>query len=271
MVYERSLEMFLVIISILCILLIIPLYIVCALSEQKVLKLVSYRQYWFAWIPLANTYALMDAFKEVIIGFPLLNLNIGNLYFKIIYFVALVLTFIGAGANKALGFLLFLILLLLNASIYTYIYAVMENTSLKDTKILGLISGIIPIIPVVKFLMYNQNNLVNNQIAYNIIKSNTALYNSNMQMNQGFNQNMQMNNGFNQNMQMNQGFGQNMQMNNGFGQNMQMNNGFDQNTQMNQGFDPNMQMNQPMQMNQDFSQNQLMQNQQMQMDQSMQR
>ena len=223
--------------------LILPVYIVCALSEMHVLKLVKYDKVWMAWIPFANVYALMDGFKDVIIGFPLLNLCIGNQYFKITYFVSIILTFLGATANKGIGTIISLVLLMLNASIYTYIYAVMENKGINETKIIGLISAFIPLIAIIKFFMYNENNLVNNQLAYNIINSNVNKMNNQIQqaqMNYANQMQSPYGNQMNQSTQM-QGFSQNnmMQPQSNTNQPMQMN-------QMQNQFNAN----QPMQMNQ---------------------
>ena len=154
-----------------------PFYVVTSLAIFRVLKLVEYDKVWFAWIPIINTYSLIDAFKCVIQGFPLLNYQVDIKTFKILWGIGTFLPIFGISTSHSIfAFILFIIKILIMSSLYTYIYATMEYTSLNNQKVLGLISGIIPVIAIVKFFLYNKKNLnlENNEILNRVILYNRA-------------------------------------------------------------------------------------------------
>jgi hypothetical protein len=128
----------------------IAVYVVCSLGYMKALKRLGYKNAWLAWIPLVCNYALADAVAPGqenvnIIG----TLSIPAILFKLWWVVAFVLGYI-----PTVGTILNIIVQVICLG-YTFIkmFAIIDNTSEDQQKVLGYISGFFPIVAAIKFLV----------------------------------------------------------------------------------------------------------------------
>lgn len=149
-------------------------YIISSFAVFRLLRLVRYDKSFLAWIPVVKDFALIDAFKGVISGFPIIGLQCSVKNFKIAWIISVLIPSIGIGSESVvLSAILCILHIVIMGSVFTYIYASMENTSLSSRTFLGLLSGIFGIIAVIKFYMYNNSNLYNNRYIQQVINVNT--------------------------------------------------------------------------------------------------
>ena len=132
---------------------IIACYIIFSMSHMKALKAMGYDKAWLAWIPYGVWYACADAVagdEEQVRLFD--SFEVPALVFKLWWIVPLVLNFVSFSGSleNMINFALNLVFL---GSTYAKMYAVLDRKSEKETQTIGAVSGIVPIVAVVKFLM----------------------------------------------------------------------------------------------------------------------
>lgn len=124
----------------------IAVYFVCAFATYRALKLLGYDKAWLGFIPCANMYALADVtgYDEVDLGF---NIKVPMTLFKFWWAIAYLIIMIPVVG----GILSFALQILCLGWNYMVVYAMLDGTSLKEQKVIGYISALIGIVPVVKF------------------------------------------------------------------------------------------------------------------------
>lgn len=132
---------------------IIACYIIFSMSHMKALKAMGYDKAWLAWIPYGVWYACADAVAgddEQVRLFD--SFEVPVLVFKLWWIVPLVLNFVSFSGSleNMINFALNLVFL---GSTYAKMYAVLDHKTEKETQTIGAVSGIVPIVAVVKFLM----------------------------------------------------------------------------------------------------------------------
>jgi hypothetical protein len=145
-----SIAVFGILLCIIGVLLVVACYIVCALGFMKALKRVGYPNAWLAWIPLAQYYALADVAAQgqeniTIIG----TLSIPAMLYKLWWVVAIVINIVPAiGSILALA-----ITIICSGHVFTRLFAMIERTSEQSQQAIGYISGFIPLVGAIKFLV----------------------------------------------------------------------------------------------------------------------
>ena len=141
----------------------IALYIVSSLSIFRLLKIYGYQNAWIAWIPIINQYALGDVAiteEKVKIG----TVDLPAFLFKFWWIGAFILGYIPEiGTLAALAVQIFFF-----GTVLTRIYATVENRPEKDVRIVGYLSGWIPLIAYIKFLLYGKDRQIRSADAGNI-------------------------------------------------------------------------------------------------------
>lgn len=132
--------------------LVIIVYIWSGIQISKVLRMLGYQKSWMAWIPLANYYALADAIKDENNNITAFGRDINYLFFAFFWIIGLVLSYI-----PRVGTLLNLTASIIGlGSVFSTIYSRLEDKKIKDTLMIGLISGLIPIVALIKFTGYKE-------------------------------------------------------------------------------------------------------------------
>ncbi len=122
-------------------------YVLMALGTYHVLKKLDFAYPWLAWIPVAQTVALGLCCKEEDNTTKIMGYSVPNIVVALMPVIAIVVA--------AIHTLLYIVVCVIGVgTIYSIIYAKMENKQPQETVVLGFISGFLPIIAVVKFLIY---------------------------------------------------------------------------------------------------------------------
>ena len=131
----------------------IAVYVLMGISHMKVLNALGYDKAWMVWIPVIGIYyACADAAaqrKESVTLFG--RIKIPAVVFKF-WWVILLLEFVNPIAKLA-KFLVLVGRVVLLGSAYASLYARLEGKMDQDTQAIGLISGLVPIVAMVKFFM----------------------------------------------------------------------------------------------------------------------
>ena len=132
---------------------VIACYIIFSMSHMKALQAMGYDKAWLAWIPYGVWYACADAVagdEEQVRLFD--SFAVPVLVFKLWWIVPLILNFVSFNGSleNMINFALNLVFL---GSTYAKMYAVLDHKTEKETQTIGAVSGIVPIVAVVKFLM----------------------------------------------------------------------------------------------------------------------
>lgn len=128
----------------------IAYYVVSSLAHMKALKALNYERPWMAWIPLANYYAYADvtANRQESVPIFLGRLNVPAMLYKFWWAIMIVVSFI-----PEIGSLLVWVLqTIFLGSCYIKMYAALEHDTEQSQQVVGYISGLIPVVAVVKFL-----------------------------------------------------------------------------------------------------------------------
>ena len=128
----------------LCLVVMVACYVLYAVSHMKALKALGYKNAWLAWIPYGVFYACADAAAE----------GEGE---KLWWILPLALLFIPVNGTVENVITIVLNVVFLGCS-YAKMYAKLEGKQESETQAIGCVSGLIPIIAVVKFLSYKGNN-----------------------------------------------------------------------------------------------------------------
>lgn len=128
-------------------------YVLCSFSHMKALKALGYDKPWLAWIPYGVWFACADSVSIGEDSVKLFgNVSVSAMIFKIWWIVPLVLAFlpINGSVYNVINVLLRVAFL---GCAYTKMYARLEYKAESDTQAVGYVSGLFPIVAVVKFLM----------------------------------------------------------------------------------------------------------------------
>lgn len=128
-------------------------YVVVALSFVRVLKIYNYENAWLGWIPYIQYYALADAAAEGKNKMKLFNWDIPAVVFRVWWLLPIAIAWFMPNF-AIIGTIVQIVAL---GTVFGHIYARIENKNYNETKWLGLLSGWISIIAVIKFLMYNKD------------------------------------------------------------------------------------------------------------------
>ena len=131
----------------LCLVVVVACYVLYAVSHMKALKALGYKNAWLAWIPYGVFYACADAAAE----------GEGEKVFKLWWILPVALLFIPVNGTVENVITIVLNVVFLGCS-YAKMYAKLEGKQESETQAIGCVSGLIPIIAVVKFLSYKGNN-----------------------------------------------------------------------------------------------------------------
>ena len=127
----------------------IAVYVIFSFSHMKALKLAGYRSPGYAWIPYVNYFAFADAVCEGEYIY-IFKFKIPTQYFRFWWVLFILLTFIPFA-----GIILAIITrIICMGTIYTKLYAKIEQTTEDKVQVLGYISGFLNIIAIVKFFTY---------------------------------------------------------------------------------------------------------------------
>ena len=135
----------------------IAYYIWQSLEFYWLFKMCSYNNAWMAWIPILRYYALAEVTGDGMgqTRLYLINTDISTDIFRFWPILTLVVSRI----NGVGGILeLFLTILCLGTS-FTTVYSKFENRSPDEVKVLGYLSGWIPLIGIIKLTQYKHRQM----------------------------------------------------------------------------------------------------------------
>lgn len=147
---------------IVCLAVVVALYVVEALAIMRVLTILGYQNPWMAWIPLLNYFALARVTADENGNTRIFGFELPNMVFSFWWIAWLAVDYI-PNVGGLLGIVLRVICL---GTCFIYIYSHVENKPESEVKALGYVSGLIPIIAIVKFLTYDKNLRVQGQQFY---------------------------------------------------------------------------------------------------------
>ena len=125
-------------------------YVIYGISHSKALKALGYDKPWMAWIPLANCWALAEVAldgEEEMKFFD--SISVPAMAFKLWWLIAYAVSIV-PGVGAILNLAMRVICL---GTCYIKVYARLDGKSEAETQVLGYVSGFLPIIAAVKFLM----------------------------------------------------------------------------------------------------------------------
>ena len=142
----------------LCLVVVVACYVLYAVSHMKALKALGYKNAWLAWIPYGVWYACADAaagYEDPVRLFD--SFEVPATVFKLWWILPVALLFIPVNGTVENVITIVLNVVFLGCS-YAKMYAKLEGKQESETQAIGCVSGLIPIIAVVKFLSYKGNN-----------------------------------------------------------------------------------------------------------------
>ena len=178
---------------IIALIIIIPLYILSAVWETKVLKACGYKNTWAAWVPFANIWALAEVslgnqqFAPLYMANIQLPVTIYKVYPVIQFFVSLLNNLIIKRISPSiLGNTLALVVDLLSLIFTTLCFAtIMQpfaySKQMKFTETQSIVGGIIPLygLYLIKKILVTPNTMYANDIFQDNQQYNNANYNQN--------------------------------------------------------------------------------------------
>ena len=124
-------------------------YVLSSLAHMKALKALGYSKAWMAWIPFVRLYAFADVAadnQESVHMFG--SVSVPAVLYKFWWVVWIVLPFVPIIGSLASTVVLVVFL----GNCYVKMYARLEGTTEQDQQVIGYLSGLLPIIAIVKFL-----------------------------------------------------------------------------------------------------------------------
>ena len=137
----------------LCLVVMVACYVLYAVSHMKALKALGYKNAWLAFYACADAAAEVEGEKVKLFG----SLELPAMVFKLWWILPLALLFIPVNGTVENVITIVLNVVFLGCS-YAKMYAKLEGKQESETQAIGCVSGLIPIIAVVKFLSYKGNN-----------------------------------------------------------------------------------------------------------------
>lgn len=131
----------------------VAFYLLCAYAIVKALRLMGYPNSWAGWIPLFQLYALADICHDENGNVVLFGQIIPAMLFNFWWLVSL-----AAGRIPYFGDLLALALqIICLGTCFIKIFSTVERRSEEEVRILGYVSGFIPLIGIIKILCYRRD------------------------------------------------------------------------------------------------------------------
>lgn len=130
----------------------IGLYVLHAVAHMKALKALGYPNPWMAWIPYASNYAYADCVVGNEEKIRILDsFEVPAMVLKLWWVVLVAFLFLPLNPTlERMGRIAMNIIFL--GSTYTKMYARLDGRTEQEEQPLGIVSGFIPLIAVVKFL-----------------------------------------------------------------------------------------------------------------------
>lgn len=123
-------------------------YVIGAVAYQRGLRLCGYSKPWMAWIPFARQYALADAVGDADGNTTVLGFQIPSMVFNFWWVLQ-----IAANWIPSVGTVISLVIgVICMGSCFGKMYSAIEGKAEEDTVAIGYVSGIFPIVAIVKFL-----------------------------------------------------------------------------------------------------------------------
>lgn len=141
---------------------IVGYYIFTSATNAKILRCLSYRYPWLAWVPYLRYYALAKATESEkdtkIYGRWIVPNEIYELWWIVMLTAGILDSGLTIWIPATLGTILdFIVMGVFLGGIYTNIYKRIYNVPVEKASTVGAWSGILPIIAAVKFLLYPGN------------------------------------------------------------------------------------------------------------------
>lgn len=135
----------------------IAYYIWQSLEFYWLFKMCSYSNAWMAWIPILRYYALAEVTGDGMgqTRLYLINTDISTDVFRFWP----ILTLVVSRMNGVGGILELLLTILCLGTSFTTVYSKFENRSSDEVKVLGYLSGWIPLIGVIKLTQYKHRQM----------------------------------------------------------------------------------------------------------------
>ncbi|MGN0485330.1 MAG: hypothetical protein ACI4HI_17455 [Lachnospiraceae bacterium] len=127
-------------------------YVLMGISHMKALSRLGYERPWMAWIPFGCYYACADVAsekKETVTLFG--SIQIPAVIYKWWWVAVIVMLFLPIGKLATALSLIARIVFLGDA--YANMYARLENRPTQDTLGVGIVSGFIPLVAIIKFFI----------------------------------------------------------------------------------------------------------------------
>ena len=135
----------------------LALYIWQSLEFYWLFRMCGYPNAWMAWIPVLRYYALAEVTGDGMgqTRLYLINQSISTDVFRFWPIVALVVS----SFRNVGGILELLITILCLGSCFTTVYSKFENRDPNEVKVLGYLSGWIPLIGIIKLTQYRRRQM----------------------------------------------------------------------------------------------------------------
>lgn len=128
-------------------------YVLFSISHMKALKALGYKNAWLAWIPYGVWFACADSVTQGEENVKLFDsIEIPAIIFKLWWVIPLAFEFLPVSPRVENIINLAMNVIFLGCT-YAKMYARIEGRAEKDEQVLGCVSGFLPIIAVIKFLM----------------------------------------------------------------------------------------------------------------------
>lgn len=154
---EAYLLLTLIAIVILTLVICFVIYILHSISHYKMFKIVGYKDPWLAWIPYIKYYALVDCMNivdEKVELLPRIMVPLSVLKFWwVSYFFVSWIPHIGI-------YILWILNWICLGYCYKILYSRLYNKPVSEVKWLAYFSGLISLIPIVKFLCLKQSQVL---------------------------------------------------------------------------------------------------------------
>lgn len=131
----------------------VAVYVLFSISHMKALKALGYKNAWLAWIPYGVWFACADSVTQGEENVKLFDsIEIPAIIFKLWWVIPLAFAFLPVNPRVENIINLAMNVIFLGCT-YAKMYARIEGRAEKDEQVLGCVSGFLPIIAVIKFLM----------------------------------------------------------------------------------------------------------------------
>lgn len=131
----------------------IAIYVVSSLAYMKAMKMSGYAYPVAAWVPFWRDYAIADTACAGQDPVSLFGLSCPALLLKLYWLITLALSFVLNGSSVG-NILVYIVNALFLAQIFTTLFARFEGKEEADCRVIGIVSGLLPIVAWVKFLMH---------------------------------------------------------------------------------------------------------------------